>query len=30
MCCSMCKADFDKDPAKYMAKIRAADQPDKK
>jgi YHS domain-containing protein len=24
-CCPMCKADFDKDPAKYMAKIRAAD-----
>jgi YHS domain-containing protein len=30
MCCPMCKADFDKDPAKYMAKIRAADKPDKK
>ena len=29
MCCPMCKADFDKDPAKYMAKIRAADKPDK-
>jgi len=25
LCCPMCKADFDKDPAKYMAKIRAAD-----
>jgi YHS domain-containing protein len=30
MCCPMCKADFDKDPAKYMAKIRAADKPEKK
>ena len=29
-CCPMCKKDFDKDPAKYMAKIRAADAPDKK
>ena len=28
-CCPMCKADFDKDPAKYIAKIRAADKPDK-
>jgi YHS domain-containing protein len=28
-CCPMCKADFDKDPAKYMAKIRAADVPAK-
>ena len=25
LCCSMCKADFDKDPAKYLKKIRAAD-----
>ena len=24
-CCPMCKADFDKDPAKYLKKIRAAD-----
>src|SRR5438552_16573342 len=29
-CCADCKTDFDKDPAKYMAKIRAADKPDKK
>jgi YHS domain-containing protein len=29
-CCPMCKKDFDKDPAKYIAKIRAADAPDKK
>jgi YHS domain-containing protein len=27
LCCSMCKADFDKDPAKYLKKIRAADKP---
>lgn len=27
LCCSMCKADFDKDPAKYIKKIRAADKP---
>ena len=26
LCCSMCKAKFDKDPEKYMAKIRAADK----
>ena len=26
LCCSMCKKDFDKDPEKYMAKIRAADK----
>ena len=25
LCCSGCKKDFDKDPAKYVAKIRAAD-----
>ena len=25
LCCPNCKADFDKDPAKYVAKIRAAD-----
>jgi len=29
-CCPMCKKDFDKDPAKFIAKIRAADAPDKK
>jgi YHS domain-containing protein len=23
-CCPMCKADFDKDPAKYIKKIQAA------
>jgi YHS domain-containing protein len=26
LCCPMCKADFDKDPAKYIAKIRSADK----
>jgi YHS domain-containing protein len=26
LCCPDCKADFDKDPAKYLKKIRAADQ----
>jgi len=26
LCCSGCKKDFDKDPAKYLKKIRAADQ----
>lgn len=25
LCCPGCKKDFDKDPAKYLAKIRAAD-----
>ena len=25
-CCADCKTDFDKDPAKYIAKIRAADK----
>lgn len=25
-CCPDCKKDFDKDPEKYMAKIRAADK----
>jgi hypothetical protein len=25
LCCKSCKKDFDKDPDKYMAKIRAAD-----
>jgi YHS domain-containing protein len=24
LCCKMCKADFDKDPAKYIKKIEAA------
>jgi len=26
LCCSGCKKDFDKTPAKYVAKIRAADK----
>ncbi len=26
LCCKNCKKDFDKDPAKYMAIIRAADK----
>jgi YHS domain-containing protein len=26
LCCPMCKADFDKDPAKYLKLIRAADK----
>lgn len=26
LCCPMCKKDFEKDPAKYIAKIRAADK----
>ncbi|MGA3283660.1 MAG: hypothetical protein ABSD57_04280 [Verrucomicrobiota bacterium] len=26
LCCSGCKKDFDKDPAKYVTKIRAADK----
>lgn len=26
LCCKSCKKDFDKDPAKYMKKIRAADK----
>ena len=25
LCCKMCKPDFDKDPDKYLKKIRAAD-----
>jgi hypothetical protein len=29
LCCKSCKKDFDKDPEKYMAKIRAADKADK-
>jgi YHS domain-containing protein len=30
LCCPDCKSDFDKDPAKYMKMIRAADKSDKK
>jgi YHS domain-containing protein len=26
LCCKSCKSDFDKNPAKYMAKIRKADK----
>ncbi|HZL44335.1 MAG TPA: hypothetical protein VFD66_13775 [Verrucomicrobiae bacterium] len=26
LCCNNCKKDFDKDPAKYMKKIREADK----
>jgi YHS domain-containing protein len=26
LCCPSCKSDFDKDPAKYMKLIRAADK----
>ena len=26
LCCPDCKAEFDKDPAKYIKKIRAADK----
>jgi len=26
LCCSGCKKDFDKDPAQYLKKIRAADK----
>jgi hypothetical protein len=26
LCCPNCKADFEKEPAKYLAKIRAADK----
>ena len=26
LCCLDCKKDFDKDPAKYLSKIRAADE----
>jgi YHS domain-containing protein len=26
LCCKGCKKDFDKDPAQYLAKIRAADK----
>jgi YHS domain-containing protein len=27
LCCPMCKADFDKNPGKYIKIIRAADKP---
>lgn len=27
LCCKNCKKDFDKDPAKYIKKIRSADKP---
>ncbi len=30
LCCPDCKKDFDKDPAKFMKKIEAADKTDKK
>lgn len=30
LCCKGCMKDFDKDPAKYMKLIRAADKTDKK
>lgn len=30
LCCPNCKSDFDKDPAKYMKMIRAADKNQKK
>jgi YHS domain-containing protein len=30
LCCPDCKSDFDKDPAKYMKMIRAADKTAKK
>jgi YHS domain-containing protein len=26
LCCKGCRKDFDKDPEKYIAKIRAADK----
>jgi YHS domain-containing protein len=26
LCCPDCKKDFDKDPAKYLSKIRSADE----
>lgn len=29
LCCKDCKKDFDKDPAKYMKKIQAADKDSK-
>jgi YHS domain-containing protein len=30
LCCPGCKKDFDNDPAKFVAKIRAADKKDAK
>lgn len=30
LCCKSCKKDFDKDPSKFIVKIRAADKADKK
>ncbi len=30
LCCKSCKKDFDKDPDKFIVKIRAADKADKK
>ena len=30
LCCPGCKKDFDKDPAPYLKKIRAADMTEKK
>ncbi len=30
LCCSMCKAKFEKNPEKFIAAIRAADKADKK
>ena len=30
LCCTGCKKDFDKNPEKYMKKIREADNPAKK
>jgi len=30
LCCPGCKKDFDKDQAKYLKKIRAADMTEKK
>ena len=30
LCCKSCKKQFDKDPDKFMVKIRAADKTDKK
>jgi hypothetical protein len=30
LCCAGCKKEFDKDPAKYLKKIREADAPAKK
>jgi hypothetical protein len=30
LCCKGCKKDFDKDPDKFIVKIRAADKTDKK